>query len=111
MINPLFQTGERIYNMSNEMDTAYHFQGDTRAVSKDYILNLPEVECADEDCSICLEDLKTNDVPPYKYMIQQKTIAKLKESLTERNIEFREIDTKRDLIEKLWSDRENKNKN
>lgn len=44
-------------------------------------------------------------------MIQQKTILKLKESLTERNIEYREIDVKRDLIEKLWSDRENKNKN
>lgn len=44
-------------------------------------------------------------------MIQQKTIAKLKESLNERNNEYREIDTKRDLIEKLWNDRENKNKN
>lgn len=94
-----------------EGEGAQQFQGDTRAVSQDYIANLPEVDYADEDCSICLEDLKTCDIPPLKYMIQQKTIMKLKESLKERNIEFKESETKRELIEKLWKDKDNKNKN
>mmetsp|Transcript_21176 Transcript_21176/g.17569 ORF Transcript_21176/g.17569 Transcript_21176/m.17569 type:complete len:111 (+) Transcript_21176:625-957(+) len=44
-------------------------------------------------------------------MIQQKNILKLKESLGERNIEFKDNDSKRDLIDKLWADKDNKNKN
>jgi len=63
MVNPLFETGERIHFLSrvvNEQQGKMKVQ----SVPEEEIQKLPTVEHpTDIDCSICLEELNKGDIP------------------------------------------------
>jgi len=42
-------------------------------------------------------------------MMSQKTLTALKEGLKDRGIQFKEEETKKDLLDRLWDNRKTKN--
>jgi len=64
MVNPLFETGERIHTMSRAMAEKNKPKRipitDAEIEELETVDNMKEL---DVDCSICLEELNRNDIP------------------------------------------------
>jgi len=86
IVGPLFETGERIHQLSNNMDK----NSDTFIPITDDEINKLEtinnIKDLNEDCSICLERLNKSDIPEFKYMLDSLSINQIKLSLYERGI-------------------------
>lgn len=64
-----------------------------------------DVQSLTEDCSICLDELNRNDIPEYKYMLNNKNTEQIKQCLKERGVRFNETNDKGSLIDILWTNR------
>ena len=65
MVNPLFETGERIHLLSNNMT-----EKDTKfkpipEADIEQLQTVKDPKLLNEDCSICLDELNRNDIPEY----------------------------------------------
>jgi len=63
MVNPLFETGERIHSLSHNMTER---ESAFKPIPESEIEQLETVKDKDklgEDCSICLDELNRNDIP------------------------------------------------
>lgn len=66
MVNPLFETGERIHSLSHNMQER---ENKFKPIPESEIEQLETVKdksLLNEDCSICLDELNKNDIPEYK---------------------------------------------
>jgi len=63
MVNPLFETGERIHSLSHNMQER---ENKFKPIPESEIEQLETVKdksLLNEDCSICLDELNKNDIP------------------------------------------------
>jgi len=73
MVNPLFETGERIHMLSrNVNDKKEEFKPIPESVINS-LETINDFENIHEDCSICLEELNKKDIPEYKYILASKS--------------------------------------
>jgi len=63
MVNPLFETGERIHSLSHNMHEKENKFKPIPESEIEKLETIKDTKLLNEDCSICLDELNRNDIP------------------------------------------------